>query len=599
MSRADARLAALALAAVLLAGCGPRVRTGVWVVRDQVASPEGVARMCMEARSGELDAVLVQVRGRGDAFYKSDLAPRSEQLAKAPPDFDPLAAALAACTGREVVAWINAFYLWGEDKPPQDPGHVVNSHPEWLLTDAEGRPVASYSREERAAGWIEGVYADPGSEGYRYHLARVAEELVTRYKVAGVHLDFVRYPGPDYGRTGPVADRYRAAYGLDPRYLPTGFSSVDPGELLKDDLSPQREFLTVASLLWAEERASAVDATVKAVRDAVKGAAPGVRLSAAVFPDAGPAYLEKGQDWRGWSREGLIDEVFPMSYFGGVERVSGQLAGNAGEPAPTSPEAKVWAGLGGYLKTPDQIGEEAAAARRLGVHGICLFDLGSLRAKGGLGAYLKKVRGVATLQPRPAAGSAPLPEKGLVRAYRRWIGVDREVDAATVEKLARLEARFWANVAGAAKRAVRAVEAGAVGPLQWRDTRGVFRYVHPLDPQAKKAEQLDLCRTAEARAKAGEEFTAIASALSQDGSKSSGGKVARLYRDPADPAAEKVFAAQVGGTTGVIEVPNGCWVYKVEAEGAVAPEELDRAPWAARREAFHALLSGELAKGGG
>lgn len=593
-----ALLAALVFAGLIAAGCGLRVKTGVWVVRDQITSPEGVAKVCMETRAGEVDSVLIQVRGRGDAFYRSDLAPRSEQLKKAPPDFDPLATALNGCVGRDIIAWINAFYVWGAENPPESPDHVVLSHPEWLLTDAEGRPVTSYTKEEKALGWLEGAYADPGSEGYRYHLAEIAAEIVTRYKVAGVHLDFIRYPGPDYGRTGPVAESYKARYGLDPRYLPTGFSTIDPTALLADDTSPATRYLTTATLLWAEERASAVDKTVEAVAKAVKGVNPQVRLSAAVFPDAAAAYLEKGQDWRYWSRAGLVDDVFPMSYFGGVERVSGQLAVIAGEPAPQGVEARLWAGLGAYIKTPAQIEEEATAARRLGVHGVCLFDLGSLRSKGGLTSYLKKVRGAVTPLPRPQIGAAPLPEKGLLRAYRRFIGPDRSVDAATVEILAKREKEFTTGFAQASRNAARAVEVGGTGPLAWRQARGIFRYVHPLDSAAKKAEQLGACAGALEKLKAGEDISLLAPTLSQDASKAYGGKLARIYRDAGHPEEVKLFSAPVGGLTEIVEVPNGCWVYKVDAEGSLQPEELPSAPWAARREAFHAMLAAELARGG-
>jgi uncharacterized lipoprotein YddW (UPF0748 family) len=50
---------------------------GLWVVRTALVSPQAVDQVVDDAAEAGLNALFVQVRGRGDAFYRSSLASRS------------------------------------------------------------------------------------------------------------------------------------------------------------------------------------------------------------------------------------------------------------------------------------------------------------------------------------------------------------------------------------------------------------------------------------------------------------------------------------------------------------------------------------------
>ena len=78
--------ATLCLLAVGL-GAGPAAAgelRGLWVVRTALVSPRSVDRVIEQARAGGFNALFVQVRGRGDAFYDSDIVSRSVLLANPP-----------------------------------------------------------------------------------------------------------------------------------------------------------------------------------------------------------------------------------------------------------------------------------------------------------------------------------------------------------------------------------------------------------------------------------------------------------------------------------------------------------------------------------
>ena len=62
---------------------------GLWVVRTGLTSPESVDRAVDDAARAGFNALFVQVRGRGDAFYSSRLVPRSDLLRGRPPTSIP------------------------------------------------------------------------------------------------------------------------------------------------------------------------------------------------------------------------------------------------------------------------------------------------------------------------------------------------------------------------------------------------------------------------------------------------------------------------------------------------------------------------------
>src|SRR5215471_16031791 len=81
----------------------------LWVVRTTMETPESVHSLVQRAKDNGFTDLLVQVRGRGDAYYNSSLEPRAEPLAGQPAAFDPLAMTIGEAHhyGIKVHAWIN------------------------------------------------------------------------------------------------------------------------------------------------------------------------------------------------------------------------------------------------------------------------------------------------------------------------------------------------------------------------------------------------------------------------------------------------------------------------------------------------------------
>ncbi len=108
----------------------------VWVLRSTLTSPESVRSMVKMVSSAGFNTVLLQVRGRGEAFYTSAVDPRASGL---PDDFDPLALAIGLGheAGLAVHAWVNVNLVASAAALPRSSQHVVRRHPEWLMVPRE------------------------------------------------------------------------------------------------------------------------------------------------------------------------------------------------------------------------------------------------------------------------------------------------------------------------------------------------------------------------------------------------------------------------------------------------------------------------------
>src|SRR5581483_10637168 len=115
MRRRRVRLAIAALAAAVWVTSGraasrsqpaEEVRA-LWVVRTTLTSPAAIDAMVSRAKAGGFNTLLVQIRGRGDAYYQGSREPRAPALA-ANRSFDPLAMTIARAhdAGLQVHAWI-------------------------------------------------------------------------------------------------------------------------------------------------------------------------------------------------------------------------------------------------------------------------------------------------------------------------------------------------------------------------------------------------------------------------------------------------------------------------------------------------------------
>jgi len=378
----------------------PRPETrALWVKRTTIVSPEAVRALVMRAKENGFTDLVVQVRGRGDAYYDSRIEPRSEDLAGQPASFDPLALTIdeAHRLGIKVHAWINIYLVANIESLPRSKDHLIYKHPEWVMVprgvaaelydtppdrgDYLNR-ILEFSRANR--GELEGLFASPAHAGVKENLFNIWMEIATRYEVDGLHFDYVRYPNPQYDYSRNSIDRFRDEME---KKLPDEERETLADRSRNDPLFYATKFPEA----YAQFQRDQVTDLVARIYKGVKKVKPNAIISAAVFANEEDAARSRFQDWKEWLRMGCLDVVCPMAYTPDTETFRRQLL----VAMNVASGKRVWGGIGAYKQTAESAIEKIQVTRDLDAQGFILFSYDSSIKVSDVnpqGDYLEKVR---------------------------------------------------------------------------------------------------------------------------------------------------------------------------------------------------------------
>lgn len=391
-----------------------RETRGAWVTawtsgfftRQQVESTVAAAK------NAGLNALFIQVRKNADAYYKSDTEPLGSGVS---PGFDPLACMIekAHAEGIEVHAWVNSCRIWTAKDLPKDPKHIANRHIEWLNKDVNGGTRAN-----------EGLYLDPGIPEVRDYIASVAQEIVRKYDIDGINLDYIRYPGKEWGYSDLALEQYNGA--------PSG-SRPDPSDAK-----------------WLQWRRDQVTALVRLVRNKVGAVKPNIAISACTVPwgdcpanwaNASP-YAIVCQDWKLWAADGLVDANMPMNYKSeGSAKQAQQFRNWLQGFNRWSGGRPVYVGIDANTNQASEIARQVAAVRKAGLDGWALFSFNESARRDALAAALA----VGPCRAWEFASSQEALNRGVQQASAGQIGlakrcltISMEMDPSNVEAYFRL-----------------------------------------------------------------------------------------------------------------------------------------------------------------
>lgn len=321
-------------------GAGGTEVRAIWVTRWDFRSAQDVRSIVQNCAGLGLNRVYFQVRGRADAFYRSALEPWGEELGGRDPGFDPLRVALEEARARriELHAWVNVLSGWKGKFPPRNKNHIYYRHPEWYLLDPRGR---------RNRLSHEYTMVNPCLPAVRHHIVQVVTDILRRYPVDGLHIDYIRFFG--------VEPRSRVPYDRATRSLFLKETGRD---------------LARSPVLWDTYRRNAVDRIVQAIAAAIERTRPACQLSAAVVRDFQRAGKLFFQDPPNWVRQRWVDLLLPMHYEADPEA----FAFDTSLALKRAGNGRVHPGIGVHLfKSPENLLRQITASRSLGCGGFCLF----------------------------------------------------------------------------------------------------------------------------------------------------------------------------------------------------------------------------------
>jgi len=259
--------------------------------------------------------------------------------------------------GIEVHPWVWVFRAGGAG----DKGGILKEHPDWVAIGKDDRELA-----DNQDYWL-----CPSVPAARRLLLNAILELVEKYPVDGVQLDYIRFPSPDYCYNESCRSKFKAVHGIDPL-------EIEP--------------FTRPMLDWHLWRENLINTFVADVSAAMKEVRPGVKVSAAVVPLPDQARLDFLQDWAHWAANKWVDFVAPMDYTCDAayfRKVVSQARSAIADRALLAP------GIGLYMQSgAETMLEQVHVARSESASGTALFStayldadrLGALRA----GPFKKK-----------------------------------------------------------------------------------------------------------------------------------------------------------------------------------------------------------------
>ncbi|MFN7140932.1 MAG: family 10 glycosylhydrolase, partial [Limisphaerales bacterium] len=342
-----------------------------------------VTTLVNHCRTYNFNAVIVQMRRRGDAFYMPQSPngdPRTTAIAS---NYDALQELINQCnTGTpkiEVHCWVVSHLIWGDSSnPPSQPGHVYNLHPGYLMRNSAG---ATYMAE--------GYYLDPGHPDAATWNYNMAKDIVSRYNINGFHWDYIRYPQQDSGYNPTAIARYNAEFGL------TGQPSPSNSQFATWRRRQVTDFLRWANADLLEIKTNLV-------------------ISTAVFASRSDAFNNRFQDWAAWNNEGIIDLCMPMNYTADNTTFNSRL----NDAYNNQGVRRVYMGIGGYLNTRENTVTQMLSSRNKPLYGTQLYSYrvpnsGTVNQTGTLN-YIKN-NFQPTWQNVPALPWKNNPTKGLVK----------------------------------------------------------------------------------------------------------------------------------------------------------------------------------------
>lgn len=227
-----------------------------------------------------INTVMLQTRVRSTTIYPSALEPWDECLSGTygrSPGYDALAFAIEAChaRGMQVHAWVVAFPICSVAQARQQGRSALPAkHPELCRRSGDK--------------WM----MDPGVPATADYLATLCTEIVSRYDVDGIHLDYIRYPE---------------------KGIPW------------DDRATYRRYGQGKSL--AAWRTANVDRVVETVSRAVKSVRPWLVMSCSPVGKYADLPRQSSYGWNAcdavnqdaqkWLARGWMDWLLPMMYFDG------------------------------------------------------------------------------------------------------------------------------------------------------------------------------------------------------------------------------------------------------------------------------------------
>ncbi|MBP5738270.1 MAG: family 10 glycosylhydrolase, partial [Abditibacteriota bacterium] len=334
-------LTALILALFTLTAASAQELRGIWLDANSIPKTESeITALVNKYADAGINVIFPETVARGYAAYESEVLERDPRFAGAP---DTLSIIIDAAhkRGIEIHPWVWVFRAGYT----QDRGAILKAHPDWVMLSKAGDDLSANG----------GLWITPASEPARKFLMKLYEELVTKYDIDGLHLDYLRYevqsPMP-YGYDKTAREDFMDEYGIDP--------------VLIDRLSQNM-------YSWNSYRERLINTFVQELSLRLRAIKPDLLISAAVGNDPTVARVNLLQNWPHWADNGWVDFLTPMSYTANNETFRKLLAKEADAARMSRTPMAPGIGLHLFKTDAEKATEQLNIIKTFGFPGSMLF----------------------------------------------------------------------------------------------------------------------------------------------------------------------------------------------------------------------------------
>ena len=319
----------------------------LWVVRNALITEKNIDEMIQFATLNRINNIIVQVRGRGDAYYNSKLVSKSNLIKNK--KFDPLSYTIKSAKdkGIKVHAWLNTYLLWSSKKLPFQKNHILLTNPEWL--DHNKFSIPNISIELKKVGSknnsYEGLYLSPDHPSVNKYLLNVFKELLLNYEIDGLHLDYIRFHDSDYGKNSYV------------------YSETNDNSIKYTDIGSE----------WTQIKRNSITDLVRKTKNLITGLGFDIEFSAAVKPNLNEAKQRYYQEWDVWLAAGYLDKAMIMNYSPDLKVFSNNI-NILFRNLPLKYRKKIVMGLATYNQTSDEVVNKIKYSKIASINDFAFFS---------------------------------------------------------------------------------------------------------------------------------------------------------------------------------------------------------------------------------
>ncbi|MGC9003163.1 MAG: family 10 glycosylhydrolase [bacterium] len=170
---------------------------GIWMQATQIKDERSAEQIAERIASAKLNAVFVLVfYWGGKSYFKTDLSPLVYNSQNA----DLFAYFIEQCHRRGIKVY--ARFSIGKEGGQGDDGILIKN-PDWQMENQAGERIR----------WF-----DLGKKDVREFQLKLISDLLERYPIDGIQLDYIRYPSRDYCYCRECRENFKRLYGFDPLY---------------------------------------------------------------------------------------------------------------------------------------------------------------------------------------------------------------------------------------------------------------------------------------------------------------------------------------------------------------------------------------------